>query len=93
MSDADDVIEIPAASVEVLAATVADNGTPVTDYELAVVPSGQQPTGWSAPVPAGDVLGPKIQGLPLGIAHAVFARYGDGNPEKPVILLGHVRMI
>jgi hypothetical protein len=83
----------PAATVELLALTVAESGTPTTDYEVAIVPWGTASTditGWAAPTTLDASTGVMIEGLTPGV-WAVWTRV-TSNPESPVMLNGPVEI-
>ena len=75
----------PRETVEFLPLTVKVNDTPVSDYEVTVLPYRQRPvTGWAACATLGSEHGVMVGGQPVGVS-AVWTRVSD-NPETPVVL-------
>lgn len=59
--------------------------------EVCIVPFGARPVGWSAAILLSGKIGVMLTGLALG-TWVIYARVAS-NPETPVILVGHIKII
>jgi hypothetical protein len=81
-----DVITYWLGAREHLTITLADNGTPITDYEVAFLPVGTPISGatWAPATTYDGDTGAWVDDLPVGL-YRVIARTGDDTPNELAI--------